>query len=368
MSWIDDYLQQVTEKVTIESGRLNGKTPYIPYDGFYSDVVSERGIDWWSNGFWSGILWQLYAYSHQGRFKDIAITQEQRLDGALHLFQDLHHDVGFMWLLSSVAHYRVTGDEQARRTGIHAATLLAGRFNIAGKYLVSWNDHPGWLIVDSMMNIQLLYWASQQTGDPRFELLANCHADTVAKTLVRADGSVGHIASFNPDTGVFIEQLAGQGVSASSSWSRGNAWALYGFALTYRHTRNKHYLKLARKIADYFIGECEHSEGIPLADFRAPEEPCLYDTSAGMIAVSGLLEISSWLSEREQQHYQEKAKYILKAIVRRYANWNSEEDGIIGGGTEAYYRPATYEIPLIYTDYFFIESLLRLKGQYLFLW
>ncbi|WP_137606907.1 glycoside hydrolase family 88 protein [Lactiplantibacillus daoliensis] len=366
--WVAQYLEQFIKKVARENDRLAGKTPYIPYDGFYSDVMIERGYDWWANGFWGGILWQLFNATDQDQFREAAIIQEKRLDRALYEFKDIHHDVGFMWLLTAVAHYQVTGDEQAYRTGLHAASLLAGRFNIEGNFLVSWNDHPGWVIIDSMMNIQLLYWASEQTGDPRFAKLATRHAQTVAKYLVRPDGSVGHIASFNPDTGAFLTQLAGQGVSAESAWSRGNAWALYGFAATYRHTRQLEFLTIAKRVADYFIQQCQLTNDIPLADFRAPKVPQIFDTSAGMIAAAGLLALAELLPKSQQAPYRQAAIKIIQAIVGRYGNWQLTEDGIIGGGTEAYYRPATYEVPLIYADYFFGEALLRLKGNALILW
>lgn len=366
--WLDNCLEKIVNKVRLESQQLGNAIPYIPYNGRYSDVVRERGIDWWTNGFWGGLQWQLFNDTNQSIFLETAVVQEKRLDQALHLFEDIHHDVGFIWLLTAVAHYRITGDKQAYRTGLHAAELLAGRFNPAGGFLVAWNDHPGWVIIDSMMNIQLLYWASEQTGDPRFAQIATIHADTVADKLVRDDGSVGHIASFNPQTGEFIEQLAGQGITADSAWSRGNAWAIYGFALTYRHTKDVRYLELAQKIATYFQTQLEANHYIPVVDFKTTETPNVHDTSAGVIAACGFLEISTWVAKEKGILYKKNAEKTLKTIEACYADWGTEEDGIIGGGTEAYHRPATYEVPLIYSDYFFTEAILRLKGRSIFLW
>ncbi|MFC6169318.1 glycoside hydrolase family 88 protein [Loigolactobacillus jiayinensis] len=366
--WVTAWLEKMTTKVAAESKRLAGATPYMPYDGHYSDVVAERGADWWANGFWSGLLWQLFHYTKQPSFKQTALLQEKRLDKALYEFKDIHHDVGFMWLLTSVAHYRLTGDQQAYRTGLHAANLLAGRFNITGNFLVAWNDHPGWCIIDSMMNVQLLYWASAETADPRFAKIATRHAQTIAQYLVRTDGSVGHIASFDAASGAFIEQLAGQGASADSAWSRGQAWAIYGFALTYRHTKLPEFLVVAQRVADYFISQMGRSNDVPLADFRAPALPNLHDTSAAMIAACGLLELANWAPTAASSTYHQAAVQLLQASEARYADWSLMEDGVIGGGTEAYHRPATYEVPLIYSDYFFTEALLRLQGQALFVW
>ncbi len=367
--WLAERLQATDRKVQAELQRLQGATPYIPYDGQYGDVVAERGSDWWTNGFWAGMLWQLYHAKRHMPYKQAAILQEHRLDKALTHFGDIHHDVGFMWLLSAVAHYRVDQDAQARRTGLHAATLLAGRFNLAGGYLVAWNDHhPGWLIVDSMMNIQLLYWASRETGDPRFAQIATRHADTVLATLVRADGSLGHIASFDPQSGAFIEMLGGQGFNADSAWSRGNAWAVYGFALTYQHTHEARFLDAACRAADYFIAHAQATDWLPLVDFAAPIGLAIHDSSAGLIAVCGLLALVPQVSAPLRARYQKAAEAMLMAIDARYADWDLSEDGIIGGGTEAYHRPATYEVPLIYADYFYIEALLKLQHRELPLW
>lgn len=369
VQWAGEQLAKLEKKVSAELERLGDAIPYMPHDGKYTDVAQERGIDWWTNGFWGGLLWQFYGATKDEKYKAAAIAQERRLDEALYRFRDVHHDVGFMWLHTAVAHYKATGDEQAYYTGLHAATLLAGRFNTVGNYIVAWNDNkPGWVIIDSMMNIPLLYWASEQTKDPRFKTIARKHADTVARYLVREDGSVGHIASFDPNTGEFIEQIGGQGYSASSAWSRGNAWAVYGFALSYKHTRNSYYLMLAKRVANYFIASVSRTGYIPRVDFQAPEEPRIHDASAGLCAACGMMEIARWVSREEKRFYETSAVNIIRAIEEKYANWNIDEDGIIGGATEAYHRPSTYEVPLIYSDYFFTEGLLRIMGKEFPIW
>ena len=151
-------------------------------------------------------------------YLETARKNEDLLDQALHGFIGLHHDTGFMWLHSAVADYRLTGSEEAKVRGLNAASVLAGRYNPNGKFIRAWNpecveegeDCTGWIIVDSMMNIPLLYWAGQITGDPRFQQIAVNHADTVASYLVREDGSCGHIACINPDTGELEHILGGQ--------------------------------------------------------------------------------------------------------------------------------------------------------------
>ncbi len=140
-----------------------------------------------------------------------------------------------------------------------------------------------------MMNMPLLYWATRETDDPHFEMIARRHADTVAKYMIRDDGTAGHIGHFDPNTGAFIGLVGGQGYDENSAWSRGNAWAIYGFALSFRHTHDENYLKIAERVAERFIGFIEQTDYIPHIDFLAPEKPEIYDTSAGLCAACGLL-------------------------------------------------------------------------------
>lgn len=366
--WVNQIILKYKEKVKLESNRLGESIPYIPYNGKYSDVVVDRGLDWWTNGFYSGILWQLYHLTKEDYYREQAEIQENRLVDALYQFKDIHHDVGFLFLHTAVANYRLTGNEQSFRTGLHAANLLSGRFNPKGNFIVAWNNEPGYIIIDSMMNLPLLYWASDVTDDPRFKIIAQLHAETVRKYLVREDGSVGHIAHFDATSGHFIELIGGQGYSANSAWSRGNAWAIYGFALSYRYTLNPSYLEIAKKVANYFISEIEKTNYIPRVDFKAPDYPEIYDTSAGVCAACGLLEIANYSSEVEKDKYRNIAFNILQSTEKKYANWDKQTDGIITGGTEAYHRPSTYHVPLIYADYFFGEALLSLVNKSFMIW
>lgn len=366
--WVQDTLKKTVRKLRKEAANLGADIPYIPYDGQYTDVVEERGLDWWTNGFWSGILWQLYHLTKEDFFKQQAKEQEERLVSGLSEFRDVHHDVGFLFLPSAVSHYRLTQDEQAQRRGLLAATLLAGRFNPVGNFLVAWNDgHPGRVIIDSMMNLPLLYWATKETQDPRFAQIANQHKTVVAKYLVGTDGNVAQIANINPVTGEFLGLQNGQGYQVGSAWSRGIAWALYGFASAYGHTRQEDDLLQAKKIAEYLIPLVIESAYVTPVDFLAPAIPKIYDTSAGLCIACGLLELSQWLPE-ERERYRKTALKIVQATAEMFADWSLATDGIIGGGTESYHRPLTYEVPLIYNDYFFLEALLRLQGTNLVIW
>jgi unsaturated chondroitin disaccharide hydrolase len=367
-TWVQEIFEKLDKKLSIQAKRLGNLIPYVPSNGKYVDM-GEQDIVWWTNGFWSGIMWQMYHATQKEIYKKTAEANEDRLDAAFDKYTGLHHDVGFMWLHTAVANYRLTGNERSKARGLHAAHLLAGRYNPRGKFIRSWNrDRSGWVIIDSMLNVPLLYWAGETIADPRFKFVAEDHVDTVMNNIVREDGSVSHIGVFDPYTGELLETPGGQGYESGSSWSRGQAWAIYGFALSYLHTGKQEYLETAKKVAHYFIANVAKTGYIPLVDFRAPEKPIQWDTSAGVCAACGFLEIAKHVSSFEKQLYIDAAINILKAIEEKYANWSVEEDSIIDFATGAYHDEANTEVPIIYADYYFVEAILRLQESDFLIW
>ena len=170
----------------------------------------------------------MYQDTGEERYIDMARKCEKKLEQTFSDFYGLHHDVGFMFLPAVVADYRITGNEEAKKAALHAANLLAGRFNPQGNYIRAWNDLPdqdtrGWAIIDCMFNISLLYWASKETGDPRYRHIAMRHADSVMTHFIRKDGSVIHIGEFDPETGAFVKSHGGQGYGEGSAWT-GAVW------------------------------------------------------------------------------------------------------------------------------------------------
>lgn len=271
--WLNSTFEKIKNKISAECDRIGGKIPYIAEDGVYKEDKAETDIVWWTNGFWPGMLWQMYHITNDKKFKKAAECVEEKLDKAFEVYTGLHHDVGFMYLHSAVADYRITGNERSKARGLHAAHLLAGRYNPRGKFIRSWNrDKSGWVIVDSMMNIPLLYWASDAIKDPRFTYIAMDHADTIMKNTVRDDGSCNHIIVLDPTNGELLETPGGQGYASGSSWSRGQSWAIYGFALSYYYTKKEEYLSTAKKVAHYFMSNIQNTGYVPLVDFRAPKE------------------------------------------------------------------------------------------------
>jgi unsaturated chondroitin disaccharide hydrolase len=360
-AWARRIWPKFEAKMAAQRERIGANVPYTAKDGRYGDKMADN-ICWWTNGFWPGMLWLMYHAAGEERYLKTARAVEERLDAALAGFEGLHHDVGFMWNLSSVLDWRVSGDSRARIRALHAAALLAGRYNPRGRFIRAWNkDYTGWIIIDCMMNLSLLYWASEQTADPRFKFIAMDHADTAREYLVRGDGSCNHIASLDPASGALLGIPDGQGCASDSSWTRGQAWALYGFAVSYRHTGESRYLETARKIAGYFTGEAARFGYVPPSDFRAPPEPVKLDVPAGAIAACGLLYLADLTGGDESARWRGEALKLLCAIEAAYCDWNPATDGIVQMGTAQYHgREAELHVPFIYGDYFFLEAAHRL--------
>lgn len=352
---------QVQQKLKITSHRIGSAIPYIAVDHKYDDVGSTH-LTWWTNGFWVGLLWQMYHATQDQQYLEIARAIEKKLDVALAQEDQLDHDVGFMWLNAAVADYKITNDPEAKARGLKAAQILAGRYQPTGRYLLAWNgvDKKGQVIVDCFMNLPLLYWASETFNQPEFAQIATNHAYTATKALVRADGSVNHIAVFEPQTGELLKTLGGQGYGEGSAWSRGQAWGIYGLALAYRNTHDSYFLNQAKLVANAFIANVALSGYVSHIDFRAPEEPVYWDTTATAIAICGLLELSQHLPRDQRRLYQASALKMFWALTERFCDFNPEDDELLTGGSAKYHRASDREVPIIYGDTFYIEALLRL--------
>lgn len=370
--WFWDISDKIKEKLRITAVRNRGKIPYTTEDGVFDDWT-HRDICWWTNGFWGGILWQMYYAAKEESYRKLAEDLEKKLDRNLMLHHGMDHDSGFKWLPTAVADYRLTGNPESFNRAMLAADNLAGRFNPAGRFIRAWNDNgdgskAGWAIIDCMMNLPLLYWASEETKDPRYKQIAMCHADTAMKYFIREDGSVNHIVEFNPVTGAFVQSFGGQGYGAGSSWTRGQAWGIYGFTLSFIHTGERRYLDSAKKIADYFIANIPENGLIPV-DFRQPEDCHLEDSTAGAIAACGMLELARRLEDGDggSEEYKAAAVRMLLALAQYRCNWAEACDNILEKCTGAFHDEK-HEFAIIYGDYFFMEAVWKLTGQELFIW
>lgn len=371
-AWAEKALEQAAGKLRKVSARSGEKIPYTTVNGRHDDKSGDE-IGWWTNGFWGGMMWQMYTLTGEDRYRQIAVENEKKLDRCLMHYDQLDHDNGFKWLPTAVAHYRVTGNPESRNRGLLAAGNLAGRYNCAGQFIRAWNDwsqsdvdRSGWAIIDCMMNLPLLYWAARETGDPRFAQIAVRHACTAQSCFIRGDGSANHIVVFDPVSGEMVRSHGGQGCGEGSSWTRGQSWALYGFVLSYIHTQEASFLETAERVANYFLANIPESGRIPV-DFRQPPEVSLEDSTAAAIATCGLIELAKLKEGRQRGVYLHAVLKLLQALQANSLNTDEEEDNLLTKCTAAYHDEA-HEFSIIYGDYFYLEALMKLNGKDLFIW
>lgn len=369
MKWARRTAEKILKKERAVVLRCGDKIPYTTKDGVFNDCTED--ICWWTNGFWGGILWQLYHAAGEELYREKAVRLEEKLDRNLMTAGGMDHDSGFRWLPTAVAHWRTDQNPESLNRGLLAANDLAGRFNPAGRFIRAWNDggdgsRAGWAIIDCMMNLPLLYWAWERLRDPRYLQIATMHADTAMKYFIREDGSANHIVCFDPATGEFLQSLGGQGYGTGSSWTRGQAWALYGFTLSYVHTKEERYLNTARRAANYFIANIPENGRIPV-DFRQPADVATEDSTAAAIAASGLLKLSEQLTGRDAAVYRSAALRLLRVLDEERCCWDTDVDHLLEKCTAAYHD-REHEFAIIYGDYYFIEAVFRLTGQEMFIW
>ncbi len=365
-SFVNEFWARVEKKVAFMASQIGAEFPWTDYntERFFP---SGGAITGWTAGFWPGMMWLMYLACGDERYRKIAEECEEKLDSAFAMYRDLSHDVGFVWINTSVANYKITGNERSRDRAIHAASLLASRFNHRANYIRAWDnindDSLSWAIIDSMMNIPILCFASAVTRDPRFKYIAEAHADMTMNNFVRPDGSVRHVVSIDPETGKASPPptWVGQGYSYESSWTRGQGWAIYGFVHMYLNTGRADYLDTARRIAHYFISNIDET-GVPLADFRAPDFPVCRDTSASGVTACGLIEIAKIVPEHERAIYTNAAIKLLRGLDEN-CNYGEDTVSLLQNGAAMYTADGPHPLPYIYGDYYMLEAIMKLRGN-----
>ncbi len=374
----DKIIKKEREAVKRNAGRIpyTTESPHV-----FDDQNTPERITWWTNGFWGGMMWQLYHASGDETFREAALFVEEQMDRVLMSYQGMDHDSGFRFLPTAVAHYRLEKDPKARNRALLAAENLAGRFNRNGNFIRAWNDWGdgrdtrGWAIIDCMMNLPLLYWASEELQDPRFYSIAVAHAETAMEYFIRENGSVRHIVAFDPESGECVGEHGGQGVGDGSSWTRGQAWAIYGFSLSYRYTKDDRFLKTAVQVAERFL-EKMPKDGLMPSDFDQPQGCPVHDSAASAIASCGLLTLSELLGSRENpdaeekrqaEQFREAALQLLSILDGMDCDYDPTHDELLGQCTAAFHDPE-HNFPMIYADYFYIEALWKLTGKEFFIW
>lgn len=317
----------------------------------------------WTSGFFPGELWFLYEYTQNNFWKKKAqqhtdILEKEKMNGST-------HDMGFKVYCSFGNGYRLTQDEHYKEVLLQSARTLATRFKPAAGIIRSWDHSTAkWVcpvIIDNMMNLELLFWATKESKDSTFYRIAVDHARTTMKHHFRPDFSSYHVIDYDTITGQVLKKNTHQGFADESAWSRGQAWALYGYTMCYRETRLPEFLEQAQNIEKYLFTHPNMPEDlIPYWDFDAPgipDEP--RDVSAATVIASALYELSLYDPEKGER-YRSNADKIIENLTKHYRATLKKNNGFLllhSTGT----KPTNTEVdvPIVYADYYFIEALMR---------
>jgi len=327
----------------------------------------------WTNSFWTGMLWLAYEYTGNEKYKNVAEIQcksfKERIEKEISVD---HHDLGFLYTLSCVAGYKLTGNEEMKNSALKAADKLITRYKEKGKFIQAWGrvDDPSAyrLIIDCMLNVPLLYWAAEVTGDKKYFEIAQNHANTACGTVIREDSSTFHTYYFDPETGAPLHGKTHQGYSDDSAWARGQAWGIYGFILSYLYTNDKKFITESEKLVNYFLNRLPE-DYVCYWDLIFTEGEQERDSSAAAIAVCGILEIIKQINDEYTPFYKNAAGAIIRSLANNYSTKNTpESNGIL--------LHAVYSIPHnggvdecnIWGDYYYMEALMRVYTDWKLYW
>lgn len=337
---------------------LNYVYPAIPNGGEWDD---------WTSGFYTGMLFLAYEMTREKKYLNVANFQlrsyKERIENKIGVD---HHDLGFLYTPATVANYKITGNEEAKRVSLLAADQLLSRYQEKGEFIQAWGKMGASdnyrLIIDCNLNVPLLFFSYEVTGDKKYLDVATKHLNTAAKHVVRENGSTFHTFYFDIETGAPLYGRTAQGKSDDSTWARGQAWGVYGFALAYKYLKDPKFIDLYKQVTNVFLNK------LPLdnvcywdLDFTK-EDNEERDTSAVAIAVCGILEMNKYLddNDKDKQVYYNAAMTMLKALIDNYTTKDIQEsNGLL---KEAVYsKPHGHGVNecCIWGDYFYMEALLR---------
>ena len=331
--------------------------------------LDEHGkIDWvkhnmdWTEGFFPGCMWKLYEFTNDAKWKDAA----DHFQNIFIASKDVNttHDLGFMFYCSFGEGYKLTNNATYKQVVIDASEALISRFDSTVGCIKSWDfGKDKWtfpVIIDNMLNLEMLFEASILTGDDKYKNIAISHANTTLKNHFRPDYSTWHVVDYNPEDGTVFKKLTHQGISDDSRWARGQGWALYGYTMCYRYTKNPEYLEQAKHVAELVAANLS-DDFVPVWDFDVTDAEIMYkDASAAALYASALVELYQYT---ENEDYKSLATNILKSLSSdKYFSKQGENSGfLLGHSVGNFPKNGEIDVPINYADYYYLEALLRLK-------
>ncbi len=322
----------------------------------------------WCSGFWPGVLWM--TYDHTGN--EALRHEAEQYTASLEYMASrpaYDHDLGFIVINSFLKGYELTGNPHYREVALRAADTLATLCSPTVGTMLSWPRHVGDYgghntIMDNMINLELLFWAAGNGGGSHLHDLAVAHAETTMQHHFRPDGSCYHVAVYDTLTGDFIRGCTHQGYSDESMWSRGQAWAIYGYTMVYRFTRDERFLAHACKVADCYLQRlaATSDDNIPLWDMDDPRGVAApKDASAAAIVASALIELAGYVEDTDAQRYLTHAEQMLADLSTPHYQCGESSVAFLRHATGHHPAGSEIDASIIYADYYYIEALLRMK-------
>lgn len=371
---IEDLTARVFERAAVQFALLDVNVdsiaalkpgePVYPRSIRKDGTLMPSGYKWWCSGFYPGSLWFVYEYTGDEKFKDLALKYQAGLEPLR--FRTDDHDIGFQLMCSYGNCLRLTGDNTCVPVIIDGANSLATRFDPEVGCTRSWNN-PKYtfpVIIDNMMNLELLLKAVELGGDDSLKNIALTHARTTIKNHFREDYSTFHLVDYNPETGEIIRQQTVQGYADDSAWARGQAWALYGYTMMYRFTKEQDMFNQAVNIAEYLLPRLPE-DCVPFWDYDAPDIPNdVRDASSASLMASALIELSQYVDAEKSARYLDTAEKIIRSLASdEYLVAEGEDYGfLLKHSTGNKNNDSEVDVPLTYADYYFLEALLRWKA------
>ena len=330
----------------------------------------------WTDGFWTGLLWLCYEYTGDDAFKNLALKNVDSFLNRVEKRIELdHHDLGFLYSLSCVAGYKLTGSEEGRKAGLLAADKLMERFQEKGGFIQAWGELGARdnyrLIIDCLLNIPLLHWAFLETGKPVYRNAAMRHYEAACNNVIRDDASAYHTFYFDPETGEPLKGVTRQGYSDDSAWARGQAWGIYGIPLNYRYVKDDSAFILFKGMTNYFLNRLPEDEVCywDLIFTDGSEQP--RDSSAAAIGVCGIHEMLKYLPEVEpdKDTYRHAMHCILRSLMERYtAPEIKPGNPVLLHGVYSWHSGKGVDEGNIWGDYYYMEALMRFYKDWNLYW
>lgn len=370
---VEKAIESAIKQINANMKFFNDKFPSPATKNNKYDII--ENIEW-TDGFWTGLLWLAYEYTNDEKYRILADKNvssfKNRVDKNIEID---HHDLGFLYSLSCVSGYKITASEEAKQAGIKAADKLVTRYQEKGQFIQAWGElgkkEDYRLIIDCLLNIPLLHWASDVTGDDSYRDMAKNHFVTSCNNVIRDDASAYHTFYLDPETGEPVKGVTRQGYSDDSAWARGQAWGVYGIPLNYKNEKNQHCFNLYKGMTNYFLN-------------RLPEDYVCYwdlifndgdghskDSSAAAIAVCGMHEMDKYLPEVDDDKivYKYVMHKILRSLIDNYTSQEAKEGSpILSHGVYSWHSGKGVDEGNIWGDYFYLEALIRFYKDWELYW